>query len=649
MAHSNLSAVFPDSLEYPNAAVQSTQRFFEASLKDEDLLSSDADLLDPTSANPCLPGGGGAICMDLNGIADRVSATIEIRRSNFTRNVATVGGAMMISTEEDIDWKSDCPSSGDQTSTLLTSNPCRNLNLRALTFERNRAQAAGGALMVSNLRHVYYSEVAEVDRDFNYQTLDKMKKRDRFINNQVGRDGYGKDIAGTAVRLGIRHPITDPTTGILIANQSSGQAHSLPPIEIQVVDRLDQVVTGGIVDAFMTVSVEAVRRDSNESIAAGQVVSTASNGVVVFDALCLSALPGRYEIIFSARVGKIEAVSASVTLRECHLGERYNSESFVCEACALESFTFYVDVDDCKDCPDNARCEGNASLIPTSGYWHSSPFSVIMHECFHNDACSYGNRHEVLEKMRNAKIQEFLDRFDQEKHPVFSNEEYAQCSAGYEGPLCGSCAGGYGLANGKTCVECSTKTSTAIVISLLGLWQLIFLAITIRSALVSGRDMKQTMDNAQQHAAMAAAQGQSKKSRSPHSTFMARRSINAATSSRSLTGDVAQTEIEVQPVRFLNTPHQTPAPVSSPSIGVEISPSQQYSTDYIIAAQHVSETIKVIYLFAVPLLQHRNAFADLCQLLPSDSHCCEYQPGVEGFDQKHVGWNKYVPSSNLRA
>ena len=596
-AHSNLSAVYPEPLEYPNAADESIQRFFEAAVKDEDSLSSDVGLLDPTSANPCSPGGGGAICMVLNGIANRAPATIRIYDSNFTRNTATAGGAMVISTDESVDWKSDCPTIRDQTSTLLTSDPCRNLNLRALVFRSNRARAAGGALLVSNLKHVYYSDVAEINEDLNYQTLDKAKKRASFINNSVGNGGYGEDIAGMAVRLSIRHPIADPATGILIANQSSGQAYSLSPIEVQVLDGLDQVVTGGIVDASLGVRVNAVRLDSNGSIAAGQVVSTASNGVAVFDALSLSAFPGRYEIDFSVRGGKVESISASVTLRECRLGERYNREGFVCEACAFESFTFYVDVSRCADCPDKARCAGNASLVPTSGYWHSSPFSVIMHECFHDDACSYDSRQEILETTRSARIQEFLDRFNLEEEPVFTNEEYAQCSMGYEGPLCGSCSDGYGNADGKTCVKCNSKSVTAAVIFLLGVWQLIFLAITIRSALVSIRDMNQMMAIAQQQAIMAAVPVRSNTARRASSAFMVphqNSTVTAATSaSRPVSGELTGTEIEEQYARSMSIA-QPPAFASSLPIPTQVSPKQQYSADYIIAAQHVSETIKVI-------------------------------------------------------
>ena len=646
-AHSNLSAVFPEKLNYPNASDRSTRLFFEAAVKDKDSTSSDAGLLDPTSANPCHPGGGGAICMVLNDIANGAPTTIEIYRSNFTRNIANVGGAMMISTDEDVDWKSDCLSSRNRTSSLFTANLCQKLNLRALTFRGNRARAAGGALMVSNLKHVYYSDVAEENEDFNYKTLDMLKKRGTFINNKVHKVGYGKDIAGSAVRLNIGHPIADTATGILIANQSSGQAHSLPPIEIQVLDELDQVVTGGIVDASLVVHVNAVRLDSDISIAAGQVVSTASGGVAVFDALSLSAFPGQYEINFSVRGGKVEAVSANVTLRECRLGERHNSEGFVCEACDLESFTFYTNVSRCVHCPEHARCAGNASLVPISGYWHSSPFSVIMHECFHYEACSYNSRQEDIEKMHSGKIREFLDRFDQEKHPVFTNEEYAQCSVGYEGPLCGSCASGYGLVDGNSCVKCSSRSATAIVISMLGLWQLIFLAITIRSALVSGRDMKQMMAIAQQDAAMAVASVHSKKTKKPYSSFIVRRpksnAEDAATSSRSLPGDVTRIEIEKQSSRFLSVPQSASTPVPALPIQGKMSPSQKYSADYIIAAPHVSETIKVTsFHIQFTLLQRSNVSVDLCKLLPGDSHCCEHQLGVAGFDQKHADWNEYV-------
>ena len=598
VARSNLASVFPEPLNYPTAVHSSTRYAFEAADRDDMAIASGSDVLDPADAYPCHPGGGGAICMVLSGISDRAPASIEISRSSFTRNAATVGGAMMISTKKNINWTPDCPPSRKQAATFLVSDPCRNLNLRALTFEKNKARAAGGALMVSNLKHVYYSDVSEDDSDYNYRTLDEVKERDGFIENKVGKGGYGKDIAGTVARLSIHQPKADATTGILIANQSAGQAHPLPPIRIQVLDGLDQVISAGIVDSVLRVHVAAASLDGNGSIAAGQVVSTASKGLAVFNALTLNALPGQYEIVFSVRGSDVEAVGANVMLRECRLGERYDSNGFFCEACPFESFAFHVNVTHCAACPEEARCSGSASLIPASGYWHSSPFSVIMHECLHDDACAYENRQTDLETMRAAQIREFLDRFDRQDTPVFANQEYPQCSTGYDGPLCGSCAPGYGHADGKTCVRCNSNSVTIAVVSLLALWQLLFLAMMIRSALASIRDMNQMMVLLQHQTAVADTPTRPRTAQKSSSAFaMSHRNDSAAEktiSQHCLSIDTEGSEIEDEE-QLTQSLRTVPAsafvsPIPCPA---QLSPNEQHTADSIIAAQHIRETIKV--------------------------------------------------------
>ncbi|KAG2488304.1 hypothetical protein HYH03_013154 [Edaphochlamys debaryana] len=45
----------------------------------------------------------------------------------------------------------------------------------------------------------------------------------------------------------------------------------------------------------------------------------------------------------------------------------------------------------CKNCPENAICNGGANLIPATGFWHSSPNSTKMHACIQADACDFGD------------------------------------------------------------------------------------------------------------------------------------------------------------------------------------------------------------------------------------------------------------------
>lgn len=276
----------------------------------------------------------------------------------------------------------------------------------------------------------------------------------------------------------------------MIDDQSSGSANFLPKIQVELLDGLNQRITAGIADSAFTVRVESIDPQNDISIASRQVLAEAFEGVATFETLALSAPSGTYELVFSVDSDIVLSAKANVTLRDCVFGERYNPAGYVCELCPFGTFTLYKDVPSCEACPTHALCSGNASWIPSDGFWHSSPLSVVMFECPQRESCRYQNRTEVLESRRKTRLEAFLQRFVEMDSPQFTNAEYPQCEMGYEGPLCGSCEPGYGHTNAKTCVHCRNRGSSFAVVLVLAMWQMFLVAFTIRIALVSIKDMR---------------------------------------------------------------------------------------------------------------------------------------------------------------
>ena len=628
--HSTLSLVHEKPLNYPGVD-GSEGSFLQTDRAESEANEADAAdyiLLDTRSDQPCHPGGGGAVCAVLSGMADRTPVEFEVSHSNFTRNRAVVGGAFVVATETGVSWKSRCTPDGSAARAALTTSPCRSSTLRDVRFERNRAEAAGGAIFATNLSDVFYSTEAREDAYPDFRPLSGGVVDERFTGNSVRESGYGADIAGKAVQLRIVLPFPDPRTGLLLRNQSSGSSSPLERIVVGVLDELGQVVRDGIVDSRFPIHADSSLPAKDTSSASGQVIVVPEGGIAEFKDLVLTARAGTYEVSFSVRRDGVEDATARVELRGCSLGEIFISYALTCERCPPAMFAFHHNSFACLPCPDHVRCYGGASLFPTNGYWHSSPFSLASHKCIREDACSYSSREIKLQETRSEHLIEFFDRFNAEEFPTYSNEEYEQCSPGYKGPVCGSCQNGYGQLNGKSCVECRSRMITATVVFVVGLWQLAFLAITIRSALVSIRDMNQMMAVQQQQTLTSV------RSRR-HEFPRGRRISGASRMSQAVSEHPSRIQMAaIGEAHLLQLTESNEAENSS----AQQSPAQQHTVECIIAAQHVSEIIKVERATcSYNVLPGRLMVLDFCQLLPGDFCGGAHQRGMDRIDQETAG------------
>jgi len=157
---------------------------------------------------------------------------------------------------------------------------------------------------------------------------------------------------------------------------------------------------------------------------------------------------------------------------------------------------------------------------------------------------------------------------------------------GYKDVLCGSCASGYGHKPGGECVECHGSVASYLIVFLVALWQLVLLGFTIRSALASIRDMQDMRAIVAQHNGDLRAFPKSYQNKLPPTPSSSYKS--QSTNSREICLSVSTKEEEINPVPDEQTSERRTLPRSTTASARNLT-----SIDHIVAAETVSETIKV--------------------------------------------------------
>lgn len=102
-----------------------------------------------------------------------------------------------------------------------------------------------------------------------------------------------------------------------------------------------------------------------------------------------------------------------------------------------------------RACPAiGGYCAGGGSIVPSDGYWHSSPESEDFTKCVNRDACTFPRRVELLQafhaNVTNATGVATLGEAVAKGAFDFDAYQQLQCAEGYTGALCAKCARGYG-------------------------------------------------------------------------------------------------------------------------------------------------------------------------------------------------------------
>ena len=118
-----------------------------------------------------------------------------------------------------------------------------------------------------------------------------------------------------------------------------------------------------------------------------------------------------------------------------------------CQCCNASTYNLDVNITRgmCRPCPAFATCPGADQVLPLAGYWHSTPRSVLMHQCPLAAAC----------------------------------RDKGLCSPGFEGNLCASCASGYGTTLPFRCGQCMAPGRQLGLYALLSFVTAAFITITV--------------------------------------------------------------------------------------------------------------------------------------------------------------------------
>lgn len=130
-----------------------------------------------------------------------------------------------------------------------------------------------------------------------------------------------------------------------------------------------------------------------------------------------------------------------------------------CACCSAYTYDFSREArlnGSCSLCPDNALCREN-TILPVAGYWHSSERSVQIHRC-----------------------------------PLFTTScgVNGTCNPSFTGPLCGSCASGYGLTLPFKCGKCLDPHKQLLLYAGLFMVSVALIALTVHATWVDNRSNK---------------------------------------------------------------------------------------------------------------------------------------------------------------
>ena len=209
---------------------------------------------------------------------------------------------------------------------------------------------------------------------------------------------------------------------------------------IEVRDYFGQVITDGILASGLAVNL------ISDNIL-GERRYTAERGIININNTQGIGIGVSGAILrIQAVQNPLLAAEIEFSMRSCFPGEDVGD--IECLPCRPLQYTIHPLPQGCLPCEDGAVCTGGAALVPVDGKWHSTPFSPQLHDCIIREACSYVNRTEVLSAfyadrhLMDETVRAFNESIELGEKPDFPL--YNQCSEGYTGILCGSCAPGYG-------------------------------------------------------------------------------------------------------------------------------------------------------------------------------------------------------------
>jgi len=354
----------------------------------------------------CSAQKGGAVYL--------TNAHLEASRSTWTNNTADPGegGGLYL----------DCEKSGACTYALSNC-----------TFLRNRSTRMGGGLAWVTAQPTLSSLIS-----------------------QANSAPYGPLNASFAVQLLISN-ISSHSGRLLVGEVTEAPGQSANAIlTAALVDHYGQVVS---LDNESTA--ELVSSDLTAASVSGVSRVAAVNGIFTFSNYLIYADPNSTAAITIATTGiktpyakYPSSVSLAFNLRACLPGESQATKS--CLVCGSGTYGFDP-TQPCQNCPQNAQCPGNKTVLPEAGYWRAELLSADILKCPNAGACLGGT----------------------------SQDQLGQCAEGYTGPLCQSCKPDFSHSSKNSCSKCPSLSLNVMRLGLILLAAVCILTLLVWSTLRS--------------------------------------------------------------------------------------------------------------------------------------------------------------------
>ena len=462
-----------------------------------ELTLDDSLLLANKAGNGC--GGGFVVLSEDNSIS--------IVTANISRNHAKSGGGICI--KANTDWQiADVLQIIGNTATdagggcLLSSSSFWNISSGEVIFDQNSAER-GSALFLHNIpefvESVLWSKnvsnrlsngsTSSIQSDENNSSgaLNQLAKRVTFTNNRATR---GTTIYWVYHSQGMNHFPIDfnsigddrwynnyDSYGTRVGTQpvkikadkqynitSYGQQSLNPPLLLEILDHLDQVMKVSGDPYFFSIEIESHNCKSNSrpyiagaaAVSGGVIIENGTGTVEELRAFCYPE--GWMELQFTLPINPIDSVFSSSGITSSSFFLTHNTTMYfrgckpgeyvangICVVCGngtfrLDRLSSNDDSDEsniCESCIGTtgiASCYG-AKIYLDAGYWRRYSSSKTVLPCLLGSVSCPGG-------------------------PGTGDDA---CALGYAGPLCASCADGYYLSSG-TCFQCGETNFTSMSI-----------------------------------------------------------------------------------------------------------------------------------------------------------------------------------------
>ena len=379
---------------------------------------------------------GGAVYVDNQGLASSQRG-VTIINTEFGNNTAVQGGGLYVFGANlkavGVKWVDNVAEPEDGGGVYMgcdQSDAC-NYALVNCTFIRNRSSRKGGGVSWSSAQPTLTSPT-----------------------DVANSAPYGPLIASFPVQLLFSTPtrlLSDTIT------EAPGQPASTS-LTASLLDHYGQVYT-----LDNTSTAELVSSDLEKVSVSGVSRVTAVKGVFTIENYSIYAAPNSSATISLTTTGipvpdtrYPSTLSLSYYLRSCLPGESQTAQS--CLICSTGTYGFDPS-QPCQNCPQNAQCLGNKTVLPEAGYWKAEIMTAEILGCPNKQACLGGD---------------------------YENQQ-GVCAEGYTGTLCQSCEPDFSHSNKNTCSKCPSLPLNISRLSLILLSVLVIIAILVWSTLRSAQ------------------------------------------------------------------------------------------------------------------------------------------------------------------